>query len=323
MKKIIIILFLFLFKNTSYSQQLTIEETFKYIENIENVYTGYMLNIPERIKINTKYSLSNDGILSSGTYYIDEKSGDIIDFEKGTLTINKRSKNLNNNTISLSNVVSVNVNDLKREIKYDNKSSFIEFICKTNNCFTLNGHYRNDGLDIFVQQEYQALKLIKAVKYLFSLIDEKEFARDLDDPFLSTANTKIVSSNKSKFIKLTEINGVYQIPVKFGALNKKFVLDSGASDITISSSLEKELLKNGLVNNKVKLADALYRVASGEIISHRRILISQITVGDFTIKNVIASVGNENTPLLLGKNFFENFKSWSINNLDKILQLNN
>ena len=58
MKKIII--FLFLFKNTSYSQQLTIEETFKYIENIENVYTGYMLNIPERIKINTKYPNSKE-----------------------------------------------------------------------------------------------------------------------------------------------------------------------------------------------------------------------------------------------------------------------
>lgn len=324
MKKVII-LFLFLYKINSYSQQLTIEETFNYIENIENVYTGYMLNMPNKIKINTKYSLTNDGILSSGTYYIEEKTGDIIDFDYsfGTLTIKNRSQSLNDNTVNLTNVVSVNVNDLKRDIKYDNKSSFIEFICKTNNCFTRNGHYRNDGLSIFVQQEYQALKLIKAVKYLFSLIDEKEFTRDLDDPFLSTVNSKIVSSNKSKFIKLTETNGIYQVPVKFGALSKKFILDSGASDITISSSLEKELLKNGLVNKKVSLADALYRVASGEIISHRRILISQITVGDFTIKNVIASVGNENTPLLLGKNFFDNFKSWSINNLEKILQLNN
>lgn len=325
MKKKIIILVLVLLQSNSYAQQLTIEETFNYIENIENVYCGYMLNTPLRIKINTKYSLSSDGILSQGTYRVDEKSGDIVtlDYINGSLVIKNRSKNLNDKTISLSNVVSVNVNDLKREIKYDNKSSFIEFICKTNNCFTVNGHYRNDGLHIFVEQEYQALKLIKAVKYLFSLIDEKEFTRDLDDPFLSTSNTKIVSSSKSKFIKLTESNGIYQIPVRFGTLSKKFVLDSGASDITISSSLEKELLKNGLVNKKVNLADALYRVASGEVISHRRILISQINVGDFTVKNVIASVGNENTPLLLGKSFFDNFKSWSINNLDKMLQLNN
>lgn len=323
MKKKLIILVLVLFKSTSYSQQLTIEETFNYIESIENVYKAYMLNIPERIKINAKYSLSSDGILSKGTYFIDEKSGDIIDFVKGSLIINNRSKNLNDKTISLSNVVSVNVNDLKREIKYDNKGSFIEFICKTNNCFTVNGHYSNGGLHIFVEQEYQALKLIKAVKYLFSLIDEKEFTRDLDDPFLSISNTKIVSSNKSKFIKLTESNGIYQIPVRFGTLSKKFVLDSGASDITISSSLEKELLKNDLVNKKVNLTDALYRVANGEVISHRRIVISQITVGDFTVKNVIASVGNENTPLLLGKSFFDNFKSWSINNIDNMLQLNN
>lgn len=325
MKNKLIILVLVLFQSNSYAQQLTIEETFNYIENIENVYHGYIDYFPEKIKIIVKYSLSNDGILSKGTYLQEEKSGDIIKINivEGSLIITNRTKNLNDKTISLSNVVSVNVNDLQREIKYDNNGSLIKFICKTNKCFTVNGQYKNDGIAILVEQEYQALKLIKAVNYLFSLIDEKEFTRDLDDPFSSISNTKIVSPNKSKFIKLTESNGIYQIPVKFGTLNKKFVLDSGASDITISSSLEKELLKNGLVNKKVNLTDALYRVASGEVISHRRILISQITVGDFTVKNVIASVGNENTPLLLGKSFFDNFKSWSINNIDNMLQLNN
>lgn len=304
MKKNIILFVIYISYSVCYSQQLTIEETFNYIESIENIYQGSILRYGNKTeKVNVKYKLSEDGILSKQTYYVMS----------------------NNETYEEDNIITVHVDDLKREVNYDG-DSFIKFKCKTNNCIKEGSRYSNDGLHVFVRQEYEAKKVIKAINYLFSLIDEMNFNRDLDDPFASLTKHEILISNKysrNNLIKLQESNGTYQIPVSFGFLNKLFILDSGASEITISNTLEKELLKNGLIKKNANLPDALYKIANGNIISQRRILITQLTVGKYTIKNIIASIGNENSPLLLGKNFLDKFKSWSINNVNKTLEILN
>ena len=49
--------------------------------------------------------------------------------------------------------------------------------------------------------------------------------------------------------------------------------------------------------------------------------IVKLKVGNFTVKNLIISVGDENSPLLLGKNFLDKFETWTIDNSKKTIKL--
>lgn len=305
---LITLLFLALPLNRIISQQLSTAETLDYIANIENKYTGSTLN-GDRVTV--EYGIDVDGVLSQKTIF---------------------SKNDKKRIVKK---ISVHIDDLSREVNYDGYS-FVNFKCKNKNCFYVEEDgttyldkmprtsYSNDDFRIFVKQEYQAKKVVTAVNYLFSLLIEKNYNRDINDPFANSSPIVAKKSNtSSNKVQLTEINGTYNIIVSFGKLRKSFVLDSGASEITISSLLESELLTNGTISKKDYLSDGLYRIADGSIISQKRVLISEMSVGYFSVKNISSSIGNENSPLLLGKNFLDNFKNWSIDNKQKTLELLN
>ena len=279
-----------------FGQQLSVNETLDYIGKTHTEYN--------------KYKIHKDGLMEV-KYDIDDMGNLIVKFY-----LNKR------NTVTNT----VHVDDLKKNIGFRNVSSNTEitFECALQNCILYKGstEYFLNEYNIYITQEYQARKILTAFKYLFSLLDNINFKRDENDPFATNNNSITVSdNNKSKKIKLSEQNGTYGILVNFDNISKSFILDTGASETTISSTLEEQLISNGLITKNDYLPDGLYKIADGSIISQRRILVKQLSVSQYSVKNIVVSVGNMNSPLLLGKNFLDKFKSWSINNEAKILEL--
>lgn len=279
-----------------FGQQLSVSETLEYIGETHTTYNKYRIHKNGLMKV--KYDIDNDGNL-------------IINFY------------LNNvNTVTKT----VHIDDLKKKIKFSNEYTHlvISLECGLQNCILYKGssQYYINQHDIYVTQEYQARKILTAFNYLFSLLDNIDFKRDENDPFATTNKSITVSyADKSKKIKLSEQNGTYGILVNFDNISKTFILDTGASETTISNTLEEQLISNGLITKNDYLQDGLYKIADGSIISQRRILVKQLSVNQYTVKNIVISVGNINSPLLLGKNFLDKFKSWSINNETKILIL--
>lgn len=306
MKKIIFFL-LISFTLKSFGQQLDIQETLDYIEKIENVYRIEW----SHSKVN--YELNEDDVLSQTEYFLQDTS-------------------------VLKSKTSVHVDDLIRNVKIDD-DDYIILKCKNKNCFTIKyrGNFSDEktrteyinhdnsypnGFRFVVRQEYQAKKMVNAINYLFSLIENKKFLRDIDDPFAKniTTNDKDLSKKPRK-INLKEKGGTFVVNVKFKSLNIPFILDSGAAETSISSNVEKQLLANGTITKNDYLSNGLYRVADGRIVTQRRVLLKKVTVGQFTVRNVSASIGGKDTPLLLGKSFLDKFSNWSINNSEKTLEL--
>ena len=124
-------------------------------------------------------------------------------------------------------------------------------------------------------------------------------------------------------IKLTKEGNVYYINVKIGSITRKFILDTGASEVNISEELERELIFEGIITKSDYLQKGNYKTANGSIQECRRVLIKSITVGGYTISNVTASISNDNSPILLGKSFLDKFKKWSIDNQKSELDLEN
>ena len=296
MIKLYIIILSILLPSITFSQQLTIDETLEYISEQHSENNAYKI-VNNRLN-ERKYTLDKEGFLTI-TSFADKK---II----GTAT--------------------AHVDDLKKAIRfkkgYSNSTIYID--CAFQNCFSCNGarKWYETEYDIVITQEYQARKIYTALTYLFSLFDQIDFKRDIDDPFATTNNNVTISdSSKSEKIKLTEQNGTFGINVNFGDITESFVLDTGASETTITNTLEKELIANGLITKSDYLPDGLYKIADGSIITQRRILLKELSVNQYSVKKIVVSVGNVNSPLLLGKNFLDKFKSWSIDNNEKTLKL--
>jgi hypothetical protein len=140
-----------------------------------------------------------------------------------------------------------------------------------------------------------------------------------DEPQGSTAFLRnpddIKGANNSETVSLTKLMNVYKLKVAFGSIEKYFTLDSGANDVFITSDFERDLLLEGLIKKSDYLSARSYRMADGSQVECRRLKLSNIKIGGFTINNVIVAIsGNSNGMLLLGKSLLDKFSDWKIDN---------
>lgn len=100
--------------------------------------------------------------------------------------------------------------------------------------------------------------------------------------------------------------GVYKIACKLNGVPMNFIFDTGCNDVTISVVEAMFLVKNGLLEFDDILEKVEYRGANGEIGAATRILIRRLEIGSIVLENVIGSVIESNTALLLlGQTAFE------------------
>ncbi|MDZ4846366.1 MAG: retropepsin-like aspartic protease [Chitinophagales bacterium] len=122
-------------------------------------------------------------------------------------------------------------------------------------------------------------------------------------------------------VPLTRYLSAYTLKVKMGAVEGKFVLDSGASDILINKEFEKKLLDAGVLKKGDEVGEKTYALADGSKVKAKVYNVSGIQVGGFTVDNVMTGVISEDASLLLGKSFLDKFTRWEIDNDKKTLYL--
>jgi predicted aspartyl protease len=93
-----------------------------------------------------------------------------------------------------------------------------------------------------------------------------------------------------------------------------FMLDSGASDVSVSPDIFRALVKSGRVTEADLFDVVKYRTASGAVIEGLRFRMPPMTVGGRTVNGVIASVSKGADVMLLGQSFLKQFRFWAIDN---------
>jgi len=323
MKRLITIYFILNISTSLISQPLSIEQTISYLNKLSEEYPGdaYYSDGCTYDYYN-QFSLKPDGYFHIDSY---------------VKYYNCKDKSKNDNYLTYKKVLHITDIDIKN-IKFDDVYNCLVIPCKNGNCLTITkgpkvvvnyaGHNKSK-ISVYSRDNYALKKMKNALIYLItSVIESGKYSRDdKDDPFApSNFKDTIYKINSGKDftnIKLGEENGVYTIWVSFGneKFKKKFILDLGASEISISRELERELINYGIIEKSDYIESGLYRLADGSIVSARRLIIPSLKVGDFVIYNVVGSVGSQDAPLLLGKNFLDKFKGWSIDNQNNILNL--
>ena len=307
MKKILLLINIFIFCNTGFAQKLTLSETVEYINNkLKENNTLSEYNQFEELQI------TSDGYWMKNIY---------------------REVNGSNELLHSLKVFAL---DLVNQWKVDKSllgGISVEASCLNKDCITAKNYTSNGRSSIYnefrfyVTYKPEGEKLANALAYALSLsnkLAETAMAND-DDPFSSknykSNDVEVIGNSSNEKIKLLKQNGVYHIKISIGGLVESFVFDTGASDVLISKEMEKNLISRGLLKKTNYLKDGLYRIADGSIIKQRRLLIPKLKIGNFTLTNVEASVTDSNT-LLLGKSVLDKFKTWNVDNVTQTLELN-
>jgi gag-polyprotein putative aspartyl protease len=109
--------------------------------------------------------------------------------------------------------------------------------------------------------------------------------------------------------------GTFRVPVTINdELTLKFVIDSGAADVSVPADVVMTLVRTGTITDADFLGKQTYKLADGSTIPSQQFVIRSLKVGDKTLENVVGSVAPVAGGLLLGQSFLSRFNTWSIDN---------
>jgi clan AA aspartic protease (TIGR02281 family) len=124
-------------------------------------------------------------------------------------------------------------------------------------------------------------------------------------------------------VALTREHGAFVLPVVMnGRITRNFMIDSGATDVTISAEVLAALTRAGTIATTDFLDSQVYQLADGSKTRTQRVRIRSLRVGGVELKDVIVSVAPHADLLLLGQSFLGRLQSWAIDNQRHLFAIN-
>lgn len=137
----------------------------------------------------------------------------------------------------------------------------------------------------------------------------------------SQSNDFRTSNSQGKtIVKMENDNGVKYIWVEINGIRLKFIFDTGASNICISSAEATVLYRQGTLQKEDILDVQYFQDATGNVSAGTRINLRTVKIGNRVLKNIEATViDNNEAPLLLGQSALEKFGKISIDNKNNVI----
>lgn len=136
--------------------------------------------------------------------------------------------------------------------------------------------------------------------------------------FMSVCNGIVAAQEVIPMKK--EVDGVYTLPCTINGLNLRFILDTGASSVSISLTEATFMLKNGYLNEGDIEGTTNVQTADGKIAENYIVNLKEVKIGSIKLNNIQAVVSSGlDAPLLLGQSVLDQLGCWSIQNNNLIL----
>ena len=153
----------------------------------------------------------------------------------------------------------------------------------------------------------------------------KQIQKYYDNKLISWGpDGKAITIEPANIIKLKEHEGVYKLPVRINnVITLDFILDLGASDVSLSKDVFLVLYKAGTIDETDFIGNENYQLADGSIIKSSIFNLKTLTIGEKQIKNVRASISKStDAPLLLGQSALKKLNSYKIDVSKTLLIIN-
>ncbi len=130
------------------------------------------------------------------------------------------------------------------------------------------------------------------------------------------------AAGPTSIVSMLREGGTFVVPVTInGQITLKFVVDSGAADVSVPADVVMTLIRTGTLTNDDFLGAQTYKLADGSTLPSEKFVIRSIKIGDRVVENVTGDVAPITGGLLLGQSLLGRFHSWSIDNQKEALIL--
>lgn len=107
-------------------------------------------------------------------------------------------------------------------------------------------------------------------------------------------------------IQLEKKGGTYVIPnVKVNGIPMRMIYDTGASDVSLSTTEAKQMIKHGQLKAEDFIGIEQFQIANGDIVEGIKVILKEIEIGGIKIKGVEASIVANEAPVLFGQSALE------------------
>lgn len=114
-------------------------------------------------------------------------------------------------------------------------------------------------------------------------------------------------------VAMVRENGVYKVPVTVNGVPMQFILDTGASLISMSATEAEQLYEQGALKPSDVVGRSRFQDATGAISPGAVVRLRSVQIGDRVLENVNANIVSSNkAPLLLGQSALSQFGNISI-----------
>ena len=131
-----------------------------------------------------------------------------------------------------------------------------------------------------------------------------------------------VETKKVESIQMRKEGGVFLVPTKVNGIPMAFIVDTGASMVSISKTEAQFLYKNGLLAESDFIGPQNFVLANGQVEEGLVIKLKSIQIGNRIVYDVEATIdANISAPLLLGQSVLERFGKVSMDYSTGIMEL--
>jgi aspartyl protease family protein len=114
-------------------------------------------------------------------------------------------------------------------------------------------------------------------------------------------------------VAMSRENGVYKVPVTVNGVPMRFILDTGASLISMSTAEAERMYKSGAITKDDIIGRSRFQDATGAISPGAVVRLKSVQIGDRVLENVSANiVSGSSAPLLLGQSALSKFGKISV-----------
>ena len=137
-------------------------------------------------------------------------------------------------------------------------------------------------------------------------------------------STAVLAEDKPEQIVAVEPHaGAFVVPVVLnGVITAKFIVDSGAADVSITEDMVSALMKSGTMTGADLLGSKAYMLADGTMLQGKTYRMASIRIGGMVMENVTVRIAAANSSLLVGQSFLRRLKSWSMDNARQVMIIN-
>jgi len=120
-------------------------------------------------------------------------------------------------------------------------------------------------------------------------------------------------------IDLVIKHGCIYVPAAIGSVDLLLHFDTGASDVFLNQETLCQIDKNMILVGEGFLNKKPYLLADGSRVEYPCYIIKEFNFGGRIFTNVSCCVSSERGPMLIGKSILNRFSSYSVDNVNRVL----